>query len=417
MGFGGVLGWKWNYVGFLLRVHDDVIKWKHFPRYWSFVRGLHRWPVNFPHKGQWRGALMFYLICTWINGWVNNREAGDLWRHHAHYDVTVMCNEILLCSNAVKYIRCSFEIMSLTHPPGQNGCHFADDIFRCIFVNKKFCILIKFSMMFVPRVQLTITQHWLRYVFDAKPLSVPLLTWFTPDSFSHFHKNGTLSYTTKKNVFCSKRGLGGDALEDVVHEGVHDGHGLWGDTGVRVNLLQHMFYWASTTAISVKKEVIFFVRNPRKGGVFKLWCDHGIHFGRERERERELGGDELKGHIIWTCNIHYWNWFSNHPDQRIFLLIQTAHECWYLVDDKWFEINIHVSVLSPLSRLFSKWMTPQRLNKRWFQKGFFNKCDTILFSLLYILHFAQVYYGQLFCLTAFSYFTLIILCINSGINA
>ena len=40
---------------------DDVIKWKHFPRYWSFVRGIHRSPVNSPHKGQWRGALMFFL--------------------------------------------------------------------------------------------------------------------------------------------------------------------------------------------------------------------------------------------------------------------------------------------------------------------------------------------------------------------
>ena len=61
-------------------IHDDVIKWKHFPRYWPFVRGIHRSPVNSPHKGQWRGALMFSLICLWINGWVNNREAGDLRR-------------------------------------------------------------------------------------------------------------------------------------------------------------------------------------------------------------------------------------------------------------------------------------------------------------------------------------------------
>ena len=45
---------------------------------------------EFPHKGQWRGALMFSLICTRINGWVNNGEAGDLRRHRAHYDVTVM---------------------------------------------------------------------------------------------------------------------------------------------------------------------------------------------------------------------------------------------------------------------------------------------------------------------------------------
>ena len=44
--------------------HDDVIKWKHFPRYWPFVRGIHRSPVNSPHKGQWRGALMFFLSAS-----------------------------------------------------------------------------------------------------------------------------------------------------------------------------------------------------------------------------------------------------------------------------------------------------------------------------------------------------------------
>ena len=40
--------------------------------------------------GQWRGALMFSLICVWINDWVNNREAGDLRRYRAHYDVIVL---------------------------------------------------------------------------------------------------------------------------------------------------------------------------------------------------------------------------------------------------------------------------------------------------------------------------------------
>ena len=74
--------------------HDDVIKWKQFPRYWPFVRGIHRSPVNSPRKGQWRGALMFSLICVWINGWVNNREAGDSRRNHAHYDVIVMSRGI-----------------------------------------------------------------------------------------------------------------------------------------------------------------------------------------------------------------------------------------------------------------------------------------------------------------------------------
>ena len=75
--------------------HDDVIKWKHFPRYWPFVRGIHRSPVNSPHKGQWRGALMFSLISTRLNGWVNNDEAGDLRWYRAHYDVTVMLDKII----------------------------------------------------------------------------------------------------------------------------------------------------------------------------------------------------------------------------------------------------------------------------------------------------------------------------------
>ena len=71
-------------------LHDDVIKWKQFPRCWPFVRGIQRSPVNSPHKGQWRGALMFSLICVWISGWVNNPDSGDLRRYGAHYDVSVM---------------------------------------------------------------------------------------------------------------------------------------------------------------------------------------------------------------------------------------------------------------------------------------------------------------------------------------
>ena len=89
------------------RLHDDVIKWKHFRRYWPFVRGIHRSPVNSPHKGQWRGALIFSLICVWINDWVNSRETGDLRRYRVHYDVIVMWWELCdscwgKCFNKVK---------------------------------------------------------------------------------------------------------------------------------------------------------------------------------------------------------------------------------------------------------------------------------------------------------------------------
>ena len=71
------------YSGIIItnRTHNDAIKWKHFPRYWPFVRRIHRSPVNSSHKVQWRGALMFSLICAWMNGWVNNRDAGGLRRH------------------------------------------------------------------------------------------------------------------------------------------------------------------------------------------------------------------------------------------------------------------------------------------------------------------------------------------------
>ena len=68
----------------------DIIKWKQFLCYWPFVRGIHRSPVNSPHKGQWRRALMFSLICARIYGWVHNDEAGDLRCHHTHNDVTVI---------------------------------------------------------------------------------------------------------------------------------------------------------------------------------------------------------------------------------------------------------------------------------------------------------------------------------------
>ena len=76
-----------------LQNHNDVIKLKPFPRYWPFVRGIHRSPVNSRHKGKWRGALMFSLIWVWISSWINNREAGDFKRYRAHYDVIVMYDQ------------------------------------------------------------------------------------------------------------------------------------------------------------------------------------------------------------------------------------------------------------------------------------------------------------------------------------
>ena len=68
--------------------HHDVVRWKHFPRYWPFVRGLHRSPANSPHKGQWRGALIFFYLCLnkglnkQLGGWWFETPSRPLWRHY-----------------------------------------------------------------------------------------------------------------------------------------------------------------------------------------------------------------------------------------------------------------------------------------------------------------------------------------------
>ena len=108
-----------------------VNKWKYFPRYWPFLRGIHRSLVNYPHKGQWRGALVFSLICAWINGWVKNGEAGDMRRRRAHYDVTVMS---LTC---------------LTHWSLNKMADHLQIAFSNAFCDRKSCILITISLKFV----------------------------------------------------------------------------------------------------------------------------------------------------------------------------------------------------------------------------------------------------------------------------
>ena len=142
----------------LLR-HDDVINWKHFPRYWPFVQGIHRSPVNSPNKGQWRRALMFSLISACTNSWANNGNASDLRRHGAHYDITVMervCNaeKYLMgvrhhekenrpdgCVNRQHYDRRGppmSSMLGLLTGTRRNGEHFANDIFKNIMLKDTF---------------------------------------------------------------------------------------------------------------------------------------------------------------------------------------------------------------------------------------------------------------------------------------
>ena len=85
---------------------------------------------NSPHKGQWRGALMFSLICAWIKGWVKKREAGDLRRHRTHYDVIVLMMQMSWC-------RIETPGYHSTWPPflDSKNCAFIDTLWIAHFSN------------------------------------------------------------------------------------------------------------------------------------------------------------------------------------------------------------------------------------------------------------------------------------------
>ena len=139
-------------------------------------------PANSPHKSQWRGALMFSLICAWINEWVNNREAGDLRLHRGHYDVNVMVFPAVRADNvesvSMSYIKCTPKLFN-TLRPRHNGRHFADAIFKWIFLNENIWIPIKISLKFVLQgpinniPALVQIMAWRRP--SDKPLSDPMM--------------------------------------------------------------------------------------------------------------------------------------------------------------------------------------------------------------------------------------------------
>ena len=132
---------------------------------------------------------MLSLICVWINGWVNNREAGDLRRHRCHYDVIVMDRYVHpICikhesiqrktQNFYSHRVCQMHIIN-TLRPRQHGRHFADDTFKRIFLNENVGISIKISLKFVHKGPInnipTLVQimAWRRP--GDKPLSEPMV--------------------------------------------------------------------------------------------------------------------------------------------------------------------------------------------------------------------------------------------------
>ena len=104
---------------YILLSHDDVIKRKHFPHYWPFLGESTGSPVDSPHKGHW--TLMFSLICAWTNGWANHRDAGDLRRHRADYDVTVMISGMWTLSCPCCSVEARSQSTEEADPPSHKG--------------------------------------------------------------------------------------------------------------------------------------------------------------------------------------------------------------------------------------------------------------------------------------------------------
>ena len=194
-----------------------------------------------------RGALMFSLICVWINGWVNNREGGNLRRYRAHYDVAVMSNlthgsaciigwksgllDILISPYIAQFMRRGRIHYGLnTLRPRQNGRHIPDGINKCFFLNENVKIPIEISMKCVPKDQinnisaLVQIMAWRRLC--DKPLSEPMLvnllthicvTWpqwvkvvfcFRHFTASHYHHDARL-LTGVEQIACRVLSCGG----------------------------------------------------------------------------------------------------------------------------------------------------------------------------------------------------------------
>ena len=107
---------------------------------------VHRW---IPHTKASDAEFDISLICAWINGWVNNREAGDLWRNRTNNNVTVMRQTNLLVDmrkergNPIPWRQCiwnhisNFNCLISTLRSRHNGRHLTNGIFKFHFLEWK----------------------------------------------------------------------------------------------------------------------------------------------------------------------------------------------------------------------------------------------------------------------------------------
>ena len=120
---------------------------------------------EFPAQGQWRGALMFSLICAWISGWVNNGEAGDLRRHRAHYDVIV--------SHAV----CPIQHASCCALDKDALYKVKTAIWLSTVMLSVYC---RFMLMYLPTYSGFLYWHWGNRTCDNRIPWLPRCQWSNP---------------------------------------------------------------------------------------------------------------------------------------------------------------------------------------------------------------------------------------------
>ena len=119
----------------MMHIHDDVMIWKRFSHYWPFVMGIHRSPIDAPHKTPVMLSFGVLFVVTIIHLLKSSRVSGDCRRHDANVTVTVMYR-------LKRKVNTVLHLIILN-----NGCYFADDNFECIFLNDIFSILITISSL------------------------------------------------------------------------------------------------------------------------------------------------------------------------------------------------------------------------------------------------------------------------------
>ena len=128
---------------------------------------------------------MFSLICAWINGWVNNREAGDLRRHRAHYDVIVMSDTQVTQQPCYYIMSDFFYVFCLINWPLGDTTVIWLIIFKLNPRTDIFSIPCVIALRWTPKTSMMICQYWFRWLLGA--VRHQAITWSNIDQVLWHH--------------------------------------------------------------------------------------------------------------------------------------------------------------------------------------------------------------------------------------